>query len=51
MKTNEILSEIESNGGFNNFRHWNRAEIAQWVRANYPCSRYVAKRVAYFLSC
>lgn len=46
MTTSEILSNIKGNGGFNNFRNWYKDEIALWVRANFPCTRYVAKKVA-----
>ena len=49
MTTNEILENINGNGGFNNFRNWTVNEIAQWVRANFQCSRYVAKNVAWYL--
>ena len=50
MKTDEILLDIRSNGGFNNWRHWNKKEIAVWVRSNFPCSRYVANKVAKYLA-
>lgn len=50
MKTNEILANIRSNGGFNNFRKWNKKEIAEWVKSNFPCSRYVANKVAEHLA-
>ena len=49
MKTNEIVRVIEGNGGFDNFNHWTEKEVAQWVKANYPCSYYVAKNVAKYL--
>lgn len=49
MKTNEILKAIRAEGGFNNYRRWNKKEIAVWVKSNYPCSWYVAKRVAEYL--
>jgi len=49
MKTDEILRDIWSDGGFNNFNHWTKKEIATWVKANYNCSRYVANRVAEYL--
>ena len=29
MKTNQILSNITSNGGFDNFNKWNQKEIAE----------------------
>ena len=44
--TLNILSDIRDNGGFDNFRKWNRKEIATWVRYTYNCSVYVAKKVA-----
>ena len=50
MKTDEILLEIRSNGGFNNWHHWNKKEIAEWVKSSYPCSRYVANKVAEYLA-
>lgn len=46
MTTQEILSNIRGNGGFNNFRHWNKREVIEWVKNNFPCSVYVAKKVA-----
>lgn len=49
MRTNEIIRVIEGNGGFDNFNHWTEKEVAQWVKANYPCSYYVAKNVAKYL--
>lgn len=47
MRTKEILNLIEGSGGFNNWRRWNLAEVTEWVLANYDCSRYVAKNVAW----
>lgn len=47
MKTKEIIEIIEENGGFDNFNNWNWSEVTEWVRANFSCSKYVAKRVAY----
>lgn len=49
MTTNEILENIRSNGGFNNFLLWNHKEIAEWVKNNYKCSNYVAQKVALYL--
>ena len=46
MKTIEIIENIRSNGGFNNWHHWTEKEVAEWVKANFPCSNYVAKKVA-----
>lgn len=49
MRTKEILADIESNGGFNNFNHWSLKEIKTWVLSSYPCSGYVAEKVAWEL--
>lgn len=49
MKTQEILKNIRENGGFDNFRNWTRKEKKQWVKANFPCSNYVAENVSYLL--
>ena len=49
MKTKEILNHIEENGGFCNLNHWNKKEIAEYIYSNFPCSRYVAKNVAFNL--
>jgi hypothetical protein len=49
MKTNEILENIRKNGGFCNVNNWTRKEIAEWVFANFSCSKYVAKNVSYNL--
>ena len=46
MKTDEILLHISGNGGFNNWRHWNKKEIAVWVRSTFRCLRYVGNRGA-----
>lgn len=46
MTTEEVIRTINGEGGFNNFRNWNKKEIAEWVFANYPCSKYVANKVA-----
>ena len=43
----EILRDIRENGGFNNFRNWNTEQKADWVFANYDCTKYTAKQVAY----
>jgi len=49
MTTQEIISNIEGNGGFDNFNHWDKKEIKTWVKANFPCSDYVAEKVADYL--
>jgi hypothetical protein len=46
MKTTEILSNIKSNGGFDNFNKWTTKQIVEYIKANYPCSTYVAQKVA-----
>jgi len=50
MTTNQILSNINNNGGFDNWQKWNRKEIAEWVFSNFNCSKFVANRVAFYLS-
>ena len=49
MKTNEILKSISECGGFNNWQHWTKKECAEWVKAKYNCSNYVANNVAYYI--
>lgn len=49
MKTMEIINYFEENGGFDNFNHWNEKEIAEYIEANFDCSKYVAKQVAKYL--
>lgn len=49
MKTDDILKDISENGGFSNWRRWNQKECAEWVRANYECSNYVARNVARYI--
>lgn len=49
MTKTEILSNIRSNGGFDNFNHWNRKEIKEWVKSSFPCSDYVANEVSFDL--
>ena len=41
-----IICDIESNGGFDNFNHWRKNEIADWVMANYYCNKRIALKVA-----
>ena len=50
MKTTQILAHIRENGGFDNFRNWNKDQIAEWVQAYYDCSKYVANNVATYLT-
>ena len=49
MKTSEILENIRDNGGFDNFNKWNRQQIKEWVKSNFPCSWYVANKVSFKL--
>jgi len=49
MKTNEILKNIRENGGFDNFNHWNKKEVGEWIKTEFNCSSYVAKNVAFYL--
>ena len=49
MKKASILSNINSNGGFDNFNNWNHKEVSQWVKATFDCSNAVASSVAYEL--
>lgn len=49
MRTSEILDNISSNGGFDNFHGWTEKQIADWIRNYFECSRYVAANVAYEL--
>lgn len=49
MKTNEIIKNIKGNGGFNNFHHLDKKEVAVWVKENYNCSTYVANKVAEYI--
>lgn len=48
MKTKEILIELKELG-FNNWNHWTTKECAEYVMANFDCSRYVAKNVAFYI--
>lgn len=49
MNTQQILSDIAKEGGFDNYQHWNEKDLAEWVQANYDCTAYVAKNVAPYL--
>jgi hypothetical protein len=41
-----ILSEIKWIGGFDNFRNWNTEQKTEWIKSNYNCSSFIAKKVA-----
>lgn len=45
----QILSNINGNGGFCNLNNWNTKDKAEWVRANFKCSKSLALNVAYEL--
>lgn len=45
MTTKEILKSINEEGGFNNWRNWSAKDCAEWIKANYDCSHYVANNV------
>ncbi len=49
ISVNKILSDINDNGGFDNFNNWKRKDIEVWVRNNWNCSKYVAEKVSYHL--
>jgi phosphoserine aminotransferase len=46
MNTNEILTYIKENGGFDNFRNWNNEQKKDWVKSTFNCSNYIAKKVS-----
>ena len=41
-----VIYTIEDEGGFDNFNHWNKNEIADWVMANFYCNKKIALKVA-----
>lgn len=41
-----IWCEIKDNGGFDNINHWDQKKVAEWVMANYKCTRKVAMEIA-----
>ena len=41
-----IIGDINDNGGFDNFNHWNKIEIATYIKSNYYCTKVVAAKVA-----
>jgi len=46
MNTNQILTYIKENGGFDNFRNWNNEQKKDWVKSTFNCSNYIAKKVS-----
>ena len=49
MNTADILHNLRSNGGFNNWKRLTKKEIEEWVLNSFPCSKYVAKKVAEYI--
>lgn len=41
-----VICAIENEGGFDNFNHWNRKEVADWIMANFYCNKRIALKVA-----
>lgn len=46
MTTKEILHNLLDNGGFHNHHKWNWKQCMQYVKAQYNCSNFIAKKVA-----
>ena len=44
-----ILSNINGNGGFDNFNNWNHKEVCEWIQANFNCSKKLAEKVSHEL--
>lgn len=42
----QITRNIDEQYGIYAFRKWSEKEVAQWIYANYPCSKYMAKKIA-----
>ena len=42
----EIITDIQSQGGFNNWSNWSQSEIVQWVKLRFDCTNAVARTVA-----
>lgn len=41
-----VICAIENEGGFDNFNHWNKNEVADWVMTNFYCNKKIALKVA-----
>ena len=48
MKSKEIISSINGNGGMN-VSQFNMKELRRFIYLNYPCTRYTAEVVAVYL--
>ena len=48
MKSKEIISSINGNGGMN-VSKFNLKELKRFIYLNYPCTRYTAEVVAVYL--
>ena len=48
MKSKEIISSINGNGGMN-VSKFNIKELRRFIFINYPCTRYTAEVVALYL--
>lgn len=48
MKSKEIISSINGNGGMN-VSKFNLKELKKYIKNNYPCSNYTAEQVAVYL--
>lgn len=48
MKSKEIISSINGNGGMN-VKNFNLKELKRFIFINYPCTRYTAEVVAVYL--
>lgn len=48
MKSKEIISSINGNGGMN-VSKFNLKELKRFIYLNYPCTRYTAEVVAVHL--
>lgn len=44
-----LQQEIDEEGGFCNWQHWNINEVMEWILANYKAPKWVAKEVAYLI--
>lgn len=42
----EMISDIEDCGGYDNFDHSSPSEIYQWIKEQYPCTKANGMRVA-----
>ena len=47
MKAKQIINHINNNGGFDNWQHWTREQIAEWIMASFDCGRKTANAVSW----